>query len=663
MSARPPRLIACVRCRRRKKRCDRAVPSCGECTKTGSDCVPVGLKTNGNLTTVPTAYLQQLESRMADLQRKTQAQTQTQSLGADADTADDHGQVQQESSYPSPFDNSNNENSESGSGPAGDPLPREESVDNVMVFDGDDAMSNLYSPSQSIPDLQAQSQPTASGINRSQPQHDLASIGSDWLDHYAEVYFRHAQPQWSFLDEDDWNAKYQAWMASSGAVDDTHVFILLLALAVGALLSSSYRQNCPYLTHASLLYETAIRDYLGSITQHQSALTRTQASMLMVIYSWHDSSHNILQNSIMMVLLNCQNLIDQMRTDQDKQSQDTAAVRSLQRRCVMSCHIVNEIVSSAWSYPQSFVLDTLDDKMFQYASQMKADLESPDFYERLFQLRCIQSKIRHANKKLRLLDPSDPFRESFHHRLKTELQDWKTSIQLFTSSTPSDEVVYHETQALLKLYDYGVSILMQENLSILSVQDIGQLIECCSEACRTFRQSQQSNPLIYWTWTALMYQFRLGVMLLYCYFITPRTMQTPVFSYETTLDGIQSCRLTLENFSARWPQSMVYLHTFQLLADKTFEASYSEAIADQSALESPEALTRCLTSGSSGEWITNMEAAVTELKSQHVHHAVVALILDMIKRSSVENFNMEAIGFVPNLDLDSLGLFGFCVPT
>ncbi|EXL45947.1 hypothetical protein FOCG_11941 [Fusarium oxysporum f. sp. radicis-lycopersici 26381] len=537
-------------------------------------------------------------------------------------------------------------------------------VDTDNVFDGDDTtMSNLYSPSQSIPDPQYQSQPAGSAFNRSQPRHDLTSIGSDWLGHYAEIYFRHAQPQWSFLDEDDWNTKYQAWMTSPSAVDDTHVFILLLALAVGALLSSSYHQNCPYLTHASRLYETAVRDYLGSITQHQSALTRTQASILMVIYSWHDSSHNILQNSIMMVLMNCQNLIDQMRADEDKQSENTTALRSLQRRCIMSCHIVNEIVSSAWSYPQSFVLETLDDKMFQYASKMKADLESPDFYERLFQLRCIQSKIRHTNKRLRLLDPSDPFRESFRLRLKTELQDWKTSIQLLTSSTPSDEVVYHETQALLKLYDYGVSILMQENLSILCVQDIGQLIECCSEACRTFRQSQQSNPLIYWTWTALMYQFRLGVMLLYCYFITPRTMQTPIFSYESTLDGIQSCRLTLENFSTRWPQSVVYFQAFQLLADKAFESSYGEAIANQTALESPEALTRCLTSGSSGEWIANMEAVVMELKSQHVHHAVVALIQDIIKRSSVEDFNMEAIGFVPNLDLDSLGLFGFCVPT
>ncbi|KAF5230030.1 hypothetical protein FOXYS1_15902 [Fusarium oxysporum] len=465
-------------------------------------------------------------------------------------------------------------------------------VDTDNVFDGDDTtMSNLYSPSQSIPDPQYQSQPAGSAFNRSQPRHDLTSIGSDWLDHYAEIYFRHAQPQWSFLDEDDWNTKYQAWMTSPSAVDDTHVFILLLALAVGALLSSSYRQNCPYLTHASRLYETAVRDYLGSITQHQSALTRTQASILMVIYSWHDSSHNILQNSIMMVLMNCQNLIDQMRADEDKQNENTTALRSLQRRCIMSCHIVNEIVSSAWSYPQSFVLETLDDK------------------------------------------------------------------------TPSDEVVYHETQALLKLYDYGVSILMQENLSILCVQDIGQLIECCSEACRTFRQSQQSIPLIYWTWTALMYQFRLGVMLLYCYFITPRTMQTPIFSYESTLDGIQSCRLTLENFSTRWPQSVVYFQAFQLLADKAFESSYGEAIANQTALESPEALTRCLTSGSSGEWIANMEAVVMELKSQHVHHAVVALIQDIIKRSSVEDFNMEAIGFVPNLDLDSLGLFGFCVPT
>jgi hypothetical protein len=134
---------------------------------------------------------------------------------------------------------------------------------------------------------------------------------------------------------------------------------------------------------------------------------------------------------------------------------------------------------------------------------MKPELNGSDFHERLFQLRYIQSKIRHTDKKLQRLDLSDPFRGSCRLRLKHELQGWKANVQAFTSSTPPDNVVYHEPQSLFKLYDYGLSILMQENLSMMCVEDVSQLIECCSEACRTFRTTQQTNPLMYWTWTAV----------------------------------------------------------------------------------------------------------------------------------------------------------------
>lgn len=160
-----------------------------------------------------------------------------------------------------------------------------------------------------------------------------------------------------------------------------------------------------------------------------------------------------------------------------------------------------------------------------------------------------------------------------------------------------------------------------------------------------------------------MYQFRLGIMLLYCYFTTPRTIQTPVFSLETTLDGIESCRQTLTGFSSRWPKSMVYLRTFQALADKTFEGSYAETVANSTPFESSAALTHCLASGSNRDWITTMEALITELKLQHVHQAVVKLIQDMVHRASSENFNIESMEFVPNLALGSLDLFNFCVPT
>jgi hypothetical protein len=89
---------------------------------------------------------------------------------------------------------------------------------------------------------------------------------------------------------------------------------------------------------------------------------RTQASLLMLIYSWHDSSHNVVPSIIMLVLLNCESLIDQIMAE-DAAGEGTSANRLIRRQCVMSCQIVNEVVSSAWSYPQSFLFETLDNKV------------------------------------------------------------------------------------------------------------------------------------------------------------------------------------------------------------------------------------------------------------------------------------------------------------
>ena len=125
------------------------------------------------------------------------------------------------------------------------------------------------------------------------------------------------------------------------------------------------------------------------------------------------------------------------------------------------------------------------------------------FFEHLFQLRCIQSKIRHYNKKLQKLDPTDPFRERCRVRLKGELRVWKENVRGLINSSPSDDLVYHDLGSLSKLYDYSLSILMQERPCTMGREDVSQLVECCSEACRTFRQSQDNDSTLYRTWSAV----------------------------------------------------------------------------------------------------------------------------------------------------------------
>ncbi|KAF4463270.1 hypothetical protein FALBO_9910 [Fusarium albosuccineum] len=594
----PPRRIACVRCRTRKKRCDHAIPVCGECKKSGSECIQAGIRRSGSVTTVPTAYLQQLETQLSELQDPSSPRQGL--ITAVDEEAAGHGD-DQESGYPSPMDN------DSQFQPWAPDLTIEVAADDPSPM----ASTRNAAPSTCSRDTSlSQRRPASRTSNITHDtqltkQRERALIGKDWLDHYAHVYFCHIQPQWSFLDEEAWNRHFNAWNTAASKLEGAQLFILHLVLAIGALLSSSYRHDCPHLTHAQKLQKSAVRHHLLAVNQHPDPLIRTQAFLLILIHAFHDSSHDAVQSSIMVALMNCGNLI------------------------------------------------------FTNVSKMEIDPGQAGFYEHLFQLRRIQSKIRHSNKKLQRLDPSDPFRERCRMRLKQELQDWKESVQSFVSASPPDNVVYHEPGSLFKLYDYGISILMQERPSMMGVEDIGQLVECCSEACRTFRSSQQANSVIYWTWTALMYQFRIGVMLLYCFYMTPPMLRTPVFSLDTTLSGIENCRQTLEGFASRWPTALVFLQTYQLLAQATFDGFSLGAGSNTGTLESPTTPALCATQQSSSEWKSQMVALITELKLQHVHQAVVTLVQEMVHNPRALDPELGDMEFAPTLTLGELDLFNF----
>ncbi|KAF5009776.1 hypothetical protein FDECE_4049 [Fusarium decemcellulare] len=647
----PPRRIACVRCRTRKKRCDHAIPVCGECKKSGSECIQAGVRRSGSVTTVPTAYLQQLETQLSELQGPSSPR---QGLIAPVDEeAAGHGD-DQESGYPSPMDN------DSQFQPWAPDLTIEVAADDLSPM----ASTRNAAPSTCSRDTAlSQRRPASRTSNITHEslltkQREQASIGKDWLDHYAHVYFCHIQPQWSFLDEEAWNRQFDAWNTSASKLEGAQLFILHLVLAIGALLSSSYRHDCPHLTHAQKLHKSAVRHHLLAVNQHPDPLIRTQAFLLILIHAFHDSSHDAVQSSIMVALMNCGNLMGQ--DDSQVLGGDRySSYNLLRKQCIMSCHIVNEVISSAWTFDQPFMFEMLDEEIFGNVSKMVIDPGQAGFYEHLFQLRRIQSKIRHSNKKLQRLDPSDPFRERCRMRLKQELQDWKESVQSFVSASPPDNVVYHEPGSLFKLYDYGISILMQERPSMMGVEDIGQLVECCSEACRTFRSSQQANSVIYWTWTALMYQFRIGVMLLYCFYMTPPMLRTPVFSLDTTLSGIENCRQTLEGFASRWPTALVFLQTYQLLAQATFDGFPLGAGSNTGTLESPTTPALCATQQSSSEWKSQMVALITELKLQHVHQAVVTLVQEMVHNPRALDPELGDMEFAPTLTLGELDLFNF----
>ncbi|KAF5520219.1 Transcriptional activator protein acu-15 [Colletotrichum aenigma] len=66
---RAQREIACCRCRRRKKKCDKRRPLCGECARSGAECVPLAPKKSA-MTTLPAGYIHLLEEHIATLETR-----------------------------------------------------------------------------------------------------------------------------------------------------------------------------------------------------------------------------------------------------------------------------------------------------------------------------------------------------------------------------------------------------------------------------------------------------------------------------------------------------------------------------------------------------------------------------------------------------------------
>lgn len=343
-----PRKIACIRCRTRKKRCDHAVPTCGECRRSGSECVPYGARKSGSFATIPVAYLRQLEAHAAEAQRSPPPTDMiahgisTQETAEDSDGANDSA---------SPFD---------GGGYISDT-----SRGARLVLQSEQRQVDMEGPEINIPNdgpPRRFSCNSLAGSSMTTPQTVLSTIGKDWLDHYTKIYFRHVQPQWTFIDEVAWRDAY-ATHSSRVFEAATYHFVIQMVLAIGALVSSSFRADCPHLAHASRLHDEAMNKNLGNVTGHSSPLIRTQAFLLMLLYAFHGPSPDPVSGSVMLVLMNCANLMDDTQEVNEHAGNLCVDYEHTRNMTIMSSHILNEVVASAWTYPQPFMFEILDEKV------------------------------------------------------------------------------------------------------------------------------------------------------------------------------------------------------------------------------------------------------------------------------------------------------------
>ncbi|CAI6092381.1 unnamed protein product [Clonostachys chloroleuca] len=639
------RRIACVRCRRRKKRCDHALPVCGECRKAGLlECIQSGVVRQGSSVTIPLAYLRHLEEGLSQSPPGS-AFYQNQRDGVDATDSTKHDTSGGSSTGGLPRDLSPVELGPQTAypSPAKDAAFSHTGYRATSTVHASDCVGEPAPGTSCLAQKQYAESATAAAGSRIVLDGKIAkALPLAWAEHYASIYFQHMQPQWPFMDQASWYSSFAAWLDDPNSLTRPSRFLVRLVVSIGALVCSSFRPNCPHLQNSQSTYRSALQYDLGDLMRSKSMLPRTQGALLLLVYAFHGSSPEPIEQCLRFAMMNCVSLITELEEQPEHQRREVDAQnsRNIYQSVVMSCHILNEVVSSGWTYPQDLMGEIGDDK----------------------------SRIRHDNRRLRYLDLDDPLRRRCHTRFKAELEEWKRRVQSIDSPESCSDPIYHAPNSLFKLYDYSLAILMQDKPFMTVVENINELVRCCSEACCTFQVSQEYDPIVYWTWASkpnseqLMYQFRLGILVLYCYLITPNAATEEAgFPLQEAIDGVQNCRKTLLKFSLRWAKSMIFLDAFQILTETVCDGPTFGITSDDPSFmgfssDLPSSR-RCHTNH--GDRLASLEECILEMKLQKVHSAVISLIQEMIIGMQARETDTTQLPLAPALYHGGLDLFNF----
>lgn len=145
-------------------------------------------------------------------------------------------------------------------------------------------------------------------------------------------------------------------------------------------------------------------------------------------------------------------------------------------------------------------------------------------------------------------------------------------------------------------------------------------------------------------------------MLLYCCWVIPPGLRSPDFSARDTFEGAQGCLTTIARFANRWPDAAIFLRVYQLLAEVTLN------VASVSGLYGP-----VLSATGAPDFIPSfpkhrkaeMEGYIMGLRMQHVHHAVISLVEEMVYKIRPQYMQGDGMDFVTSLPFEGMDLFDF----
>ncbi|KAJ1715858.1 hypothetical protein NYO67_1897 [Aspergillus flavus] len=429
------------------------------------------------------------------------------------------------------------------------------------------------------------------------PLHDLAVVDgySFWLEEaYTNLYFSITHFMWPLLDCNAWGSWRHDWSLNE-KTDPWKGFFVQMVYAIGSLSYNVLQPGQNHSKRAAEMYSSALA-YYPYVMAEASAILQIQASILMIIYSLHCPSSGEISMSVSSIVPFCSATLAEIQkrisSGLDSTLGDTmGGGANLNELMFITCYMLNEIIVSGWERPVSAAYRIVDDDIHMFSNEIVDVSNTSTALQHLFRLRKIQANIR------RYWDEPTDIQNLNDRSFKLALDEWRKDIPQY--SAEEAQRTYLDPLWMTKLYDYSVIILMQGKRKHLLREDLDDILSAGVE---------EEDQVMCFTWSALVFQFRTGILLLYIC----RSENLGLDYTQQAFDAVCACADSLTCFATRWQDATPYAKVFYFLL---CSASWLPE-------DLPERL-RCACSSS------ELEAYLKQLKKQYLHKEVLAMIEDM----------------------------------
>ncbi|RMJ15474.1 hypothetical protein CDV36_004835 [Fusarium kuroshium] len=509
-----PPSIACMRCRRRKKKCDRHLPKGGECQRSSAECIRFQERKPRDVATVPWCYVQDLESRLVRVEEEL------------ALCKERLAQV-----YPSPSPHGPQVVSQDEQSPASDGV--------VMAISREDVPIGRFYATPKPED-------TILSPAERQP-HDLGHLR-------AVDFSNYFHSSWPFLDQVQLIHWFHDYTSQVVSLEDYQLYFIHLVCAIGACYSSPSDRQCPHVSRSRELYTEALHVYLTDAASEEHKF-RTKAYLLLIVYTFHCPTPFQLHDTTNEAILEITERLSTFQIpstflplDLGDIDEATVVEDKDNRVLLIYCYTAFEVIASLWNRSFQALVCSLDDKILDEGiwltfggGSMPADLEH------MFAIHRIQSKVRRLWFPFTAFPGQEETRRRQTAEIRAELEQWKAMIPLVSSTV--DGAMSCHPLAMLKTYDYSICSLYQHETVVPSIEDYSVLLSVASENSWCFRRVQKFF-LIYSTWGGLLEQFT-------------------AFQAPDALQALEDCQQTLLGFAQKWEAAEIYLEAYTLLLSYT----------------------------------------------------------------------------------------------